>query len=89
LIVSTNERDLLKEEMSVEKVNWLANQAPKLPRQVKIRTRYHSDAMPAMLSQKNSKTLGAIFKKPQRAITPGQSAAFYDGQEVLGGGIIK
>jgi tRNA U34 2-thiouridine synthase MnmA/TrmU len=34
------------------------------------------------------KSYKVVFKKPQRAITPGQSVVFYKGEEVLGGGII-
>ncbi len=41
------------------------------------------------VAQVEGQKLLAIFEKPQRAITPGQSVVFYNGKEVIGGGVIK
>jgi len=56
--------------------------------EIKVRIRYNHKEMPAVVSQAKGK-LRAIFKKPQFAITPGQSAVFYRKDIVLGGGIIE
>jgi len=55
--------------------------------EVKIRYRHNpSSAKVRFIDQKSAKV---VFDQPQRAITPGQSAVFYDGEEVLGGGVIE
>lgn len=56
--------------------------------------RYRHDVVPCQIvilngSEESPEKIKVIFDKPQRAITPGQSAVFYFGDEVLGGGIIE
>lgn len=84
LIVARSEHapELYKKEMMVEKVNWISGKS-KFQLKCKVKVRYLHPAMPAII-QGNK----IIFDKPQRAITPGQSAVFYSRNEVLGGGII-
>ncbi len=55
---------------------------------IKIKIRYRHPAVPCAASIQHS-AVRIQFKEPQRAITPGQSAVFYFGDEVLGGGIIS
>ncbi|MBQ7605383.1 MAG: tRNA 2-thiouridine(34) synthase MnmA, partial [Firmicutes bacterium] len=50
--------------------------------------RYRKKEQPAGIKVTGEKTIMGIFDEPQRAITPGQSVVFYDGDNVLGGGII-
>ena len=85
LIVSENEKDLFKKEIIVGGVKWISNSFIGKC-QVKIR----NTAKP---SAANTKKIGGnkakiVFKIPQRAIAPGQSAVFYNGNKLLGGGII-
>jgi tRNA-specific 2-thiouridylase len=87
LIVTRNEKDLLKNELFCKNVNWISGEKPKLPLKVKAKIRYRQELADATVYSKN-KIYKVIFKKPQRAITPGQSVVFYKGEEVLGGGII-
>jgi len=56
--------------------------------EIKVRIRYNHKEMPAIVYP-DAKVFKVIFKKPQFAITPGQSAVFYDKDIVLGGGIIQ
>jgi len=56
--------------------------------EIKVRIRYNHKEMPAAVYPVKDK-LKVIFKKPQFAITPGQSAVFYSKDTVLGGGIIE
>jgi len=56
--------------------------------EIKVRIRYNHKEMLAVVYPA-AKVLKVIFKKPQFAITPGQSAVFYDTDTVLGGGIIQ
>ena len=54
----------------------------------KARIRYRHEEQPATVTI-NGDTVTVVFDEPQRAITPGQSVVLYDGDYVLGGGIIK
>lgn len=81
LIVTKNEKDLFKKELSVKNINWISKQ--KLPLKAKVKIRYRSKLALASVSKNKIK-----FNSFQRAVTPGQSAVFYKGQELLGGGII-
>ena len=90
LIVTKNERDLLKKELICENVNWISGKEPKLPLKVKVKIRYRTKFASAILSKNlKARTYNLKFLKSQRAITPGQSVVFYKGQELLGGGIIS
>ncbi|MFC1663986.1 aminomethyltransferase beta-barrel domain-containing protein, partial [Patescibacteria group bacterium] len=79
---------LFKEELVAKSVNWISGKEPKLPMKVKAKIRYLHLAKPCKIISKSGKSYKVRFYKPQRAITPGQSIVFYQGQEVLGGGII-
>jgi len=91
LIITKDEKDLYKKELIAEKTNWLNGKEPKLPLKVQLKIRYRSQLVQAVIIGKpnNKKTYKIIFSKPQRAITPGQSAVFYEKGELLGGGTIK
>jgi len=82
LVVSKEEKDLLRKELKFEKVSWVLKE-PKFPVKIKAKIRYgHNPASGTLFKNK------FVFDKPQRAITPGQSVVFYKGKEVVGGGII-
>lgn len=59
------------------------------PREADVKVRYATPASPATLRPNSDGTITAHFDAPQRALSPGQSAVFYDGDRVLGGGIIQ
>lgn len=88
LIVTKNEKDLLKKELIAKNINWISGKAPRLPLRVKAKIRYRHKAVPATLKSSADKNVKVVFAKPQRAITPGQSVVFYRRKELLGGGII-
>jgi len=91
LVVTNNVKDknLFKSEMLVKNVNWISV-CPQLPLRVKIKIRYRHKSVSATISRKISSGKYLInFNRGQRAITPGQSAVFYNKKEVLGGGIIN
>ena len=54
------------------------------PLKIKAKIRYNSIEAPAVLDPMGI----VVFDQPERAITPGQSVVFYNGEEVIGGGII-
>ena len=89
LVVVGREEDLYKTKFRVSSINWIAlpQPPPKLEAQVKIR--YAHKAAPAIISPMKDGTAAIEFARPQRAITPGQAAVFYQGPLVLGGGWIE
>ena len=53
-----------------------------------MRVRYRGDDVPAVIEPTSASTFTVMFRSPQRAIAPGQSAVVYRGDELLGGGRI-
>lgn len=74
---------LLRDKFKIKNANWLSGKAPKAGQKIGVRIRHQAKIIPAKL---NGQTV--YLAKPQRAVAPGQSAVFYAGQELLGGGVI-
>jgi tRNA-specific 2-thiouridylase len=87
--VGPNE-DLFSRDLFANRLNWISipglAEGETLRVSAKVRHR-HTPAM-ATLSRVDGSTVHALFDEPQRAITPGQSAVFYQEDEVVGGGWI-
>lgn len=88
LIVGEKE-DVFSNTMLVRGVSWVPGHAPELPLKTKVKIRYKHKEAAAILQRSNDKLLTVVFDEPQSAITPGQAAVFYDGDVVLGGGVIQ
>lgn len=91
IVVVGQEENLYSKELIAEEVNWIDESRVKSKSfECRARIRYGHPAIPCRVSKLKSKNekLKIIFEKPVRAITPGQSVVFYQGQEVLGGGVI-
>ena len=90
LIVSKDERDLLLKELSMKNVNWFSNIKGGVPLEVETRIRYRqAPALSTVSIDSQGKRCKLIFKEPQRAITPGQLAVLYQGEQMLAGGVIE
>jgi len=87
LVVSKNQKDLQKEELVAGNVNWISPQ--KLPMNAEVKIRYRSKLAKAKILNNGKSKVKIIFKTPQKSITSGQSAVFYKGKELLGGGVIE
>ncbi|MEI8061284.1 MAG: tRNA 2-thiouridine(34) synthase MnmA [Candidatus Berkelbacteria bacterium] len=93
LIVGSDE-EVYKKEMIVSDLRWINPKA--ISQQLKakslsVKIRYRHPDFPCVIASEanQSDNVKVLFKKPQRAVTPGQSAVFYVGDEVIGGGIIE
>lgn len=88
LMVTNRENDpaLFKKTIILSDLNFISGQIPKKPIKVKAKTRFSQPLAWAKLYPDSSKL---VFSKPQKAVTPGQWAVFYDSQVCLGGGVIE
>jgi tRNA-specific 2-thiouridylase len=81
------EADLYASALIAESVNWV-DAAPDRPLRAAVKIRYRTPAVPATVTPLPDRSVRVDFDAPQRAITPGQAAVFYDGDCVCGGGAI-
>jgi tRNA-specific 2-thiouridylase len=74
--------------LRARRLNWISIAGLDGPMRVKIKIRHRHEPATATLEPAADGEVVATFDEPQRAVTPGQSAVFYDGDEVVGGGWI-
>jgi tRNA-specific 2-thiouridylase len=87
VLVGANE-ELLRERLRVREVNWIAIEGLAAPLRAEVKIRNKHAAAPATLHPAGD-GIEVVFDNPQRAVTPGQAAVFYQGDLVLGGGWIE
>jgi len=73
----------------VKNVNYVSIEKPDSPVRVSAKIRYSAREAKATLYPLDDNRIKLVFDRPQRAITPGQSAVFYQGELLAGGGIIE
>lgn len=86
-VVVGEDKDLFSTKFAVSNVNLLIDE-DKLSSNFTAKIRYKHDDCPAQVIFEDDRAI-VTLKIPQRAVTPGQSAVFYDGDVVVGGGIIE
>ena len=79
---------LFKTQLTATDVIWISGEPPTLPLSCHAKIRYRQADQPCEVSASYSK-VQVSFTTPQRAVTPGQSVVFYEGDICLGGGVIE
>jgi tRNA-specific 2-thiouridylase len=79
---------LQRSSLEVSRVHMVSGEWPAAPLRLEAKVRYRASIAAAWLTPLEKGRARLDFDRPQRAVTPGQAAVFYDGEEVLGGGII-
>src|SRR5271157_2354207 len=82
------DEELATRTLRARDLNWISIPELTAPMRVKIKIRHRHEPAWATLEPVGSDEVVATFDEPQRAVTPGQSAVFYDCDEVVGGGWI-
>ena len=88
ILLGDNE-DLFTGRLTACRVNWIAGQAPAGPIRVTAKTRYSQTEAEATVTPLEGQRIEVVFDRPQRAVTAGQAVVLYDGDQVLGGGVIE
>ncbi|HVG26256.1 MAG TPA: tRNA 2-thiouridine(34) synthase MnmA [Acidobacteriaceae bacterium] len=79
---------LYSRSLRANRLNWVSIAEPSAEVRVSIKIRHRHEPAAATLRVVGEDEIEAVFDEPQRAITPGQSAVFFQGDEVAGGGWI-
>jgi tRNA-specific 2-thiouridylase len=82
------ESELNTAVLHVHRLNWISIPELTGPTRVAVKIRHVHEPSPALIEPVGEDRVKITFDIPQRAITPGHSAVFYDGIEVVGGGWI-
>lgn len=80
--------DLVTQNLRASRLNWISMDELHGPMRVLVKIRHRHEPAWATIEPGGEGEVSATFDQPQRAVTPGQSAVFYDGDEVVGGGWI-
>ena len=87
LVVGTKD-ELSGNRLYASNLSWVSGEAPSESINITTKIRYKSPEVAAQLTLRDGMA-EVLFREPQRAITPGQAVVFYQGEMVLGGGIIE
>jgi tRNA-specific 2-thiouridylase len=87
-LVVGEDRELRRSICRIRDINWIPYAVPEGAIEAAVRIRNRHEPSMAEITPTGASTAQVAFYEPQRAITPGQAAVFYSGEQVLGGGWI-
>jgi tRNA-specific 2-thiouridylase len=88
-VIVGHDEDLYSETLTTHRNNLISVVELREPMRVAVKIRHRHQPAPAMIESTGPDQIQVTFDAPQRAITPGQAAVFYDGDKVVGGGWIE
>lgn len=89
IVVVDDEEGLYKNEFIAKEINLMKYKKIEKPLKAIVKIRYKDNGSSATIEQLDDTHIKVIFDDPKKSITPGQSAVFYEGNDVIGGGIIQ
>lgn len=87
-VIVGGEENLYSGTLRARRVNLIAVDDLREPMRVQVKIRHRHEPAAAVIEKTADDEILATFDQPQRAVTPGQAAVFYDGDIVVGGGWI-
>jgi tRNA-specific 2-thiouridylase len=88
-LIVGDDKDVFFRALVADDLNFIKVDRLEKAMDVTAKIRYHAKEVPAVLSPLPGGEVRLDFAYPERAVTPGQSVVFYDGEDVVGGGIIE
>ena len=88
-VVLGRDSELWSRALDAGDFRWVSGRAPSGTLRLSAKIRYRHRERPAFVTPTGPDTVRVVFDEAQRAITPGQSVVLYDGDTVVGGGIIR
>ncbi len=88
-VVLGDPEQLLQRELAADRVIWGGWGVPSFPVSVEAKIRYRSTPKLATLIEADAETFRIVFDEPERGVSPGQSVVLYQGNTVIGGGVIR
>jgi tRNA-specific 2-thiouridylase len=87
-VIVGSKEETYSDGLVADNLNWISGEWPELPAEMKVAIRYRHPGVAAVVSSRDKNGISVEFAAPQMAVTPGQTAVFYDGDTVIGGGTI-
>ena len=88
IVTVDDESGLFHSGFTANEINLMMFDKIESPVKAKVKIRYNDKGSEALIEQTGEDLVKVTFDSPQKAITPGQSAVFYSGNDLIGGGII-
>lgn len=82
------DENLYSKKLVCQNVSWVLGNSPKMPFSCQVKVRHMKKPVEAIIKKATKNKIEAEFERQERAVMSGQSAVFYEGEKVIGGGVI-